>query len=63
MKTDKFEDASQKLLSLAEIKVNGDNPWDIKVHNKKFYQRVLSQGSLGLGACPSNASAEIRLYN
>jgi cyclopropane-fatty-acyl-phospholipid synthase len=49
MKRDKFEDAAQKLLSLAGIRVNGDNPWDIKIHNKQFYQRVLSQGSLGLG--------------
>jgi len=49
MKTDKLEDTSQKLLSLAGIKINGNNPWDIRVHNKKFHQRVLAQGSLGLG--------------
>ena len=49
MKTDKLENTSQKLLSLAGIKINGDNPWDIRVHNEKFYQRVLAQGSLGLG--------------
>ncbi|MFC2014197.1 cyclopropane fatty acyl phospholipid synthase [Chloroflexota bacterium] len=49
MKTDKLENTSQRLLSLAGIKINGDNPWDIRVHNEKFYQRVLAQGSLGLG--------------
>lgn len=49
MKTDKLENTTQKLLSLAGIKINGDNPWDIRVHNEKFYQRVLTQGSLGLG--------------
>jgi len=27
----------------------GDNPWDIKVHNEKFYERLISKGSLGLG--------------
>jgi cyclopropane-fatty-acyl-phospholipid synthase len=45
----RLDDITQKLLSLAGIKINGDNPWDIRVHNEKFHQRVLSQGSLGLG--------------
>lgn len=37
------------LLATAGITVNGDQPYDIQVHNKNLYQRVLSQGSLGLG--------------
>jgi cyclopropane-fatty-acyl-phospholipid synthase len=49
MKTYKLEDTSQKLLSLAGIKINGNNPWDIRVQNEQFHQRVLAQGSLGLG--------------
>jgi cyclopropane-fatty-acyl-phospholipid synthase len=49
MKTEQFEVTSKNLLSLAGINTNGDNPWDIKVHNKQFFQRILSQGSLGLG--------------
>jgi cyclopropane-fatty-acyl-phospholipid synthase len=49
METDKSEKAAQKLLSLAGININGDNPWDIRIHNRSFFQRVLSQGSLGLG--------------
>jgi len=40
---------AEKILSLAGIKINGNDPWDIKVHNEKFYGRVLTQGSLGLG--------------
>jgi len=39
----------QKYLALADIKINGNRPWDIKVHNPKFYSRVLAKGSLGLG--------------
>ena len=39
----------QKLLDLADVKINGDRPWDIQVHNKNFYKRVLSGGSLALG--------------
>ena len=37
------------LLSLANITLNGDHPWDLEVHNERFYQRVLSHGSVGLG--------------
>ena len=35
---------TQELLSLANIKINGSRPWDIKVFNKDFYKRVFSQG-------------------
>jgi len=31
------------------VKFNGKNPWDIVVHNQKFYDRALAGGSLGLG--------------
>jgi cyclopropane-fatty-acyl-phospholipid synthase len=49
LETNKLQDATQQLLSLAGIRINGDNPWDIRVHDQKFHQRVLAQGSLGLG--------------
>jgi len=49
MKTAELKNRAEKILSLAGIKINGNNPWDIKIHNEKFYQRVLTQGSLGLG--------------
>lgn len=39
----------QDLLSLADVKVDGDNPWDIKVWDQRFYDRVLRDSSLGLG--------------
>ena len=48
-KINKFQDTAQQLLSVAGIKINGNNPWDISVHNDKFYQVVLSQITLGLG--------------
>lgn len=37
------------LLTEADIRINGDRPWDILVHNTNFYQRVATEGSLGLG--------------
>lgn len=33
----------------ADITINGNRPWDIQVRDKRFYRRVLLQGSLGLG--------------
>ncbi|MBI9089111.1 MAG: cyclopropane fatty acyl phospholipid synthase [Desulfobacterium sp.] len=38
-----------KLMGFAGITVNGDRPFDIRVTNDGFYQRVLSQRALGLG--------------
>ena len=49
MKADKLKNTTGKILSLAGIKIDGDNSADIKVHNEKFYRRVLTQSSLGLG--------------
>lgn len=39
----------KSMVKHAGIKINGDNPWDIQVHNPRFYRRVLMEGSLGLG--------------
>ena len=36
MKTDKLENTLQEILSLAGIKINGNNPWDIKVIMRSF---------------------------
>jgi cyclopropane-fatty-acyl-phospholipid synthase len=37
------------LLSIAGIRINGNDPWDIQVHNDHFYSRLLTGGSLALG--------------
>src|SRR6516164_6493628 len=39
----------RELLALADIKLNGSDPWDIQVHDERFYRRALSQGTLGMG--------------
>ena len=43
------KDTVTKLLSLAGININGNNPWDITVNNDSFYNMVMAWGSLGLG--------------
>src|SRR6056297_1253431 len=40
-----FENA----LAKADIELNGSRDWDIRVHNEKLYDRVIAQGSIGLG--------------
>jgi len=39
----------RELLGFADVKVKGTNPWDIRVSDSRFYDRVLNNGSLGLG--------------
>ena len=39
----------EALLAPADVKVGGDRPWDIQVHNDEFCAKVLSEGSMGLG--------------
>lgn len=39
----------QELLETAGVTIDGDQPWDIQVHNDRFYERILRDASLGLG--------------
>lgn len=38
-----------ELLAYAGITVNGGQPWDLRVHDQRFFQRVLATGNLGAG--------------
>lgn len=49
VKFNKLKNIVQELLSPADIEINGKRPWDIKIKDERFYQRVLSGGGLGLG--------------
>lgn len=37
------------LFAKADIQMNGSRPWDLRVRDERFYQRVLARGTLGLG--------------
>ncbi|MDH7798445.1 MULTISPECIES: cyclopropane fatty acyl phospholipid synthase [unclassified Beijerinckia] len=43
------ETTVKNLLAIAGIEINGNKPWDIKVHDDRFYARSVAQGSLGFG--------------
>ncbi len=38
-----------EVLQLADVKINGNRPSDIRVYDDRFYERVIKDGSLGLG--------------
>ena len=39
------------LLDHAGVTIDGDNPFDIQVHNPEIYPRIIAGGSLALGEC------------
>ncbi len=49
MPLNKSETLIRELLQIAEIEVNGKNPWDIQVNNAQFYDRVIRDPHLGAG--------------
>jgi len=38
-----------EILTFAGIRVNGPEPWDIQVHDERFFDRALGEGSIGVG--------------
>ena len=46
---DHYKKLAEDLLNLAGIKMNGSNPWDIRINDERFYKRVITQAELGLG--------------
>ena len=49
MKSRKYKSFMKELLSLANIEINGSNPWDIQVHDTRFYKRAITENELGIG--------------
>ncbi len=39
----------ETLLAMADVQVEGRRPWDLQIHNPRFFSRVLADGSIGLG--------------
>jgi cyclopropane-fatty-acyl-phospholipid synthase len=45
----RLRDRVQELLAPADVIVDGDRPWDIRVHDERLFARVLAEGTLGVG--------------
>lgn len=39
----------ERLVEPAGIRIDGDRPWDVRVHDDRLFPRVLARGTLGLG--------------
>ena len=39
----------ESILATADIRIDGNRPWDPHVYDDRFYDRVLSEGTLGVG--------------
>ncbi len=48
-KRDRYFQMADKILQKAGVSINGENPWDIQVHDSRVFRRVFKEGSLGLG--------------
>lgn len=49
MTTSACRKKAEELFALADVTIGGRRPWDIQIHNDRFYGRVLAGGSLALG--------------
>lgn len=45
----RFEERVRDLLAEADVRIDGERPWDLRVNDPHLYARLLGQGSLGLG--------------
>ncbi len=43
------ENLIKEILDGAGVSINGSMPWDLKINDPRFYDRILKEGSLGLG--------------
>ncbi len=39
----------EQLAERADVRISGGRPWDLQIHDARFFRRVLRDGSLGLG--------------
>jgi cyclopropane-fatty-acyl-phospholipid synthase len=49
MTAQRSETVIRDFLAQAEVEINGSNPWDLHIHDPRFYDRVLREAELGLG--------------
>lgn len=45
----------QAMLAPADVRLDGNRPWDPHIHDERLFQRVIVRGSLGLGEAYGSA--------
>lgn len=49
MTVDELRRHVARILQIADVQLDGPRPWDLQIRDERFYARVLTTGSLGLG--------------
>ncbi|MBA3564192.1 MAG: cyclopropane fatty acyl phospholipid synthase [Gammaproteobacteria bacterium] len=49
MRVEKLRARLESLLAEAGVRLDGPQPWDVRVRDERLYDRVFAQGSLGIG--------------
>ena len=44
-----FRKKTEALLELADVRLDGNRPWDLQVHDARLFARLWAEGSLGFG--------------
>ncbi len=44
-----YKEKVESLLEYADVRIGGDRPWDLQVHNPDTYGRILGKGTIGFG--------------
>ncbi len=47
--TAKSEKIVREVLERCDVRIGGDRPFDVQVHDRRLYDRLITQGTLGLG--------------
>ncbi len=49
MASQRYRKRVEALLGAGDIRIGGDRPWDVHVHNEEIFPRVIADGMLGVG--------------
>ena len=49
MLAERYREKVQAMLAPADIRIDGNRPWDVRIINNEIYQRVVGHGMLGVG--------------
>ena len=45
----RFRRRLEALLAIADVRIDGDRPWDIQVHDEALFPRLFAEGTMGFG--------------
>ena len=49
MASQRYRKRVEALLGAGDIRIDGDRPWDVRIHNEAVFPRIIAEGMLGVG--------------